>query len=75
MWLAKEAIDFVRVKADNKRVDRAGFEVSCRSAGAVKASPTRVASLVTEAGSHYQVPLQTRGKELPALFVRMCSCK
>lgn len=27
LWLAKEAIDFVRVKADNKRVDRAGFEV------------------------------------------------
>ena len=27
LWLAKELIDFVRVKADNKRVDRAGFEV------------------------------------------------
>jgi hypothetical protein len=27
VWLAKEAIDFIRVKADNKRVDRAGFEV------------------------------------------------
>ena len=28
VWLLKEAIDFVRVKADNKRVDRSGFEVS-----------------------------------------------
>ena len=31
LWLAKEAVDFVRVKADNKRVDRAGFEVMLRS--------------------------------------------
>jgi hypothetical protein len=28
LWLAKEAVDFVRVKADNKRIDRAGFEVN-----------------------------------------------
>jgi hypothetical protein len=31
LWLAKEAIDFVRVRADNKRVDRAGFEVGFTS--------------------------------------------
>ena len=35
MWLAKEAIDFVRVKADNKRVDRSGFEVSVQVHAAV----------------------------------------
>ena len=35
VWLTKEAIDFVRVKADNKRVDRAGFEVGfCSMLGA-----------------------------------------
>ena len=30
LWLGKEAADFVRVSADNKRVDRSGFEVSSR---------------------------------------------
>jgi hypothetical protein len=40
LWLAKEAIDSVRVRADNKRVDRAGFEVGlCRSLGGVTAQP------------------------------------
>jgi hypothetical protein len=33
VWLLKEAIDFVRVKADNKRVDRSGFDLGGRAAG------------------------------------------